>query len=165
MASTEHTLKIKAVLDASQVQGKLNSLKSAPSVGGGIDKTMDLNNAITRLIQALDKIPSNIAKANSQSNGINAMRAGKFAVAYGLGRVGQSAYGLQEASGFDAPNWQKSAMNIGQGALAGAAFGPIGAGIGAGLGAMQSALDYWTESLKKSVEELDEWNKAVREAA
>lgn len=93
------------------------------------------------------------------------MRAAKFALAYGIGRVGQSAYGLQEASGFEASNWQKYAMNVGQGAMAGAAFGPAGAAIGAGLGLVQSALDYWTESLKKSVEALDEWNKSVKEAS
>lgn len=130
-----------------------------------MDRSLDLNNAISRLIQALDKIPSNIVKANSQTNDISLRRAGKFAVSYGIGRVGQSAYGLQEASGFDAPNWQKSAMNIGQGALAGAAFGPVGAGIGAGLGIIQSVLDDWAASLKKSVEELDEWNRSVKEAS
>lgn len=56
-------------------------------------------------------------------------------------------------------------QNILGGAMAGAAFGPIGAGIGAGFGTLQSILDNWAESLKKSVEELDEWNKSVKEAS
>lgn len=56
-------------------------------------------------------------------------------------------------------------MNIGQGAMAGAAFGPAGAAVGATLGLIQTALDSWTEGLKRSVEELDEWNKSVKEAS
>lgn len=166
MATTTHNLKIKAVLDTSEIRSQLNGIKESNPVGGGLNSSLDLNNAITRLVQALDKLPNRIERAQKQSRvpEFNARAFGSFAMAYGFGRVGQAATRLQEASGFEAPGWQNSFKNIGESALAGAAFGPTGAAIGAGLGLVQSALEYWAESLRKSVEELDEWNRSVKEA-
>lgn len=167
MATSTHNLKIKAVLDTSEIRSQLNGIRESNAVGSGVNSSLDLNNAITRLVQALDKLPNRIEKTQKQSSGpeFNARAFGSFAMAYGFGRVGQAATRLQEASGFEAPGWQNSFKNIGESALAGAAFGPAGAAIGAGLGLVQSALEHWAESLRKSVEELDEWNRSVKEAA
>ena len=67
MATTTHNLKIKAVLDTSEIRGKLNGIRESSPVGGGVGSSLDLNNAISRLIQALDKLPSNITREQKSS--------------------------------------------------------------------------------------------------
>lgn len=128
---------------------------------------MDLNNAITRLVQALDKLPSNITKAQKQSGGhdFNARAVGRFAMGYGVNKFGTSFSDLLEAKGYSQTKTIQSALtNIGTGALAGSAFGPIGAGIGAAFGAATTAIDYWTDSVKKSQEEIQKWNDIIKAA-
>lgn len=165
MATSEHTLKIKAVLDSSQVQSQLQGLKTS-TVGNGVDNTMSLNNAITRLIQAIDKLPSNIAKEQKSSGqDFNAKAFSRFALGYGVNKFGTSFSDLLEAKGYSQAKTAQSALtNIGTGALAGSAFGPIGAGIGAAFGLATTAIDYWTDSVKKSQEELQKWNDIIKAA-
>ena len=67
MATTTHNLKIKAVLDTSEIKHQLNGIRESSPVGSGLNSSLDLNNAINRLIQALDKLPTNITREQKQS--------------------------------------------------------------------------------------------------
>ena len=102
MATTTHNLKIKAVLDTSEIRSQLNGIRESSPVGGGVNSSLDLNNAINRLIQALDKLPSNISREQKQSGGtnFNARAFAAFAMGYGINRVGNSFADLLEAKGY-----------------------------------------------------------------
>ena len=167
MATTTHNLKIKAVLDTSEIRGKLNGIRESNAVGSGVNSSLDLNNAINRLIQALDKLPSNISREQKQSGGtnFNARAFASFAMGYGISRVGNSFADLLEAKGYSqAKNVQSAFTNIGTGAVAGAAFGPAGAALGASIGGLTAALDYWTSKLKESSQGIEEFNRKMSAA-
>ena len=168
MATTTHNLKIKAVLDTSEIRGKLNGIRESSPVGGGVNSSLDLSNAINRLIQALDKLPSNISREQKQSGvtqNFNARAFAGFAVGYGINKIGNSFSKLLEEKGYSKTDVVKSALtNIGTGAVAGAAFGPAGAALGAAFGVATAAIDSWADSVKKSQDELEKWNSIIKEA-
>ena len=167
MATTTHNLKIKAVLDTSEIRSQLNGIRESSPVGSGLNSSLDLNNAINRLIQALDKLPSNISREQKQSGGtnFNARAFAGFAVGYGINKIGNSFSELLEAKGYSKTDVVKSALtNIGTGAVAGAAFGPAGAALGAAFGVATAAIDSWADSVKKSQDELEKWNSIIKEA-
>ena len=167
MATTTHNLKIKAVLDTSEIRSQLNGIRESSPVGGGLNSSLDLNNAISRLIQALDKLPSNISREQKQSGGtnFNARAFASFAMGYGVNRVGNSFVDLLEAKGYTQAKTVQSALtNIGTGAVAGAAFGPAGAALGASIGGLTSALDYWTSKLKESSRGIEDFNRKISAA-
>ena len=167
MATTTHNLKIKAVLDTSEIRGKLNGIRESNAVGSCVNSSLDLNNAISRLIQALDKLPSNITREQKQSGGtnFNARAFASFAIGYGVNRVGNSFADLLEAKGYSQAKTVQSAFtNIGTGAVAGAAFGPAGAALGASIGGLTAALDYWTSKLKESSRGIEEFNRKMSAA-
>ena len=167
MATSTHNLKIKAVLDTSEIRSQLNGIRESSPVGGGLNSSLDLNNAISRLIQALDKLPSNISREQKQSGGtnFNARAFASFAMGYGVNRVGNSFVDLLEAKGYTQAKTVQSALtNIGTGAVAGAAFGPAGAALGASIGGLTSALDYWTSKLKESSQGIEEFNRKMSAA-
>lgn len=168
MATTTHNLKIKAVLDTSEIRGKLNGIRESNAVGSGVNSSLDLNNAINRLIQALDKLPSNISREQKQSgvtSNFNARAFAAFAMGYGINRVGNSFADLLEAKGYSQAKTTQSALtNIGTGAVAGAAFGPAGAALGASIGGLTAALDYWTSKLKESSQGIEEFNRKMSAA-
>ena len=167
MATTTHNLKIKAVLDTSEIRSQLNGIRESSPVGGGLNSSLDLNNAINRLIQALDKLPTNITREQKQSGGtnFNARAFASFAMGYGVNRVGNSFVDLLEAKGYTQAKTVQSALtNIGTGAVAGAAFGPAGAALGASIGGLTAALDYWTSKLKESSQGIEEFNRKMSAA-
>lgn len=168
MATTTHNLKIKAVLDTSEIRSQLNGIRESSAVGSGVNSSLDLNNAISRLIQALDKLPSNISREQKQSgvtSNFNARAFAAFAVGYGINKIGNSFSELLEAKGYSKTDVVKSALtNIGTGAVAGAAFGPAGAALGAAFGVATAAIDSWADSVKKSQDELQKWNDIIKEA-
>ncbi len=167
MATTTHNLKIKATLDTSEIRGKLNGIRESNAVGSGINSSLDHNNAINRLIQALDKLPTNISREQKQSDGtnFNARAFAGFAVGYGINKIGNSFSELLEAKGYSKTDVVKSALtNIGTGAVAGAAFGPAGAALGAAFGVATAAIDSWADSVKKSQDELQKWNDIIKAA-
>ena len=167
MATTTHNLKIKAVLDTSEIRSQLNGIRESSPVGGGVNSSLDFNNAINRLIQALDKLPSNISREQKQSGGtnFNGRAFASFAMGYGVSRVGNSFADLLEAKGYSqAKNVQSALTNIGTGAVAGAAFGPAGAALGASIGGLTSALDYWTSKLKESSRGIEDFNRKISAA-
>ena len=168
MATTTHNLKIKAVLDTSEIRSQLNGIRESNAVGSGVNSSLDLNNAISRLIQALDKLPSNISREQKQSgvtSNFNARAFAAFAIGYGVSRVGNSFADLLEAKGYSqAKNVQSALTNIGTGAVAGAAFGPAGAALGASIGGLTAALDYWTSKLKESSQGIEEFNRKMSAA-
>ena len=167
MATTTHNLKIKAVLDTSEIRSQLNGIRESNAVGSGVNSSLDLNNAISRLIQALDKLPSNISREQKQSGGtnFNARAFASFAMGYGINRVGNSFADLLEAKGYSQAKTTQSALtNIGTGAVAGAAFGPAGAALGASIGGLTAALDYWTSKLKESSQGIEEFNRKMSAA-
>ena len=167
MATTTHNLKIKAALDTSEIRGKLNGIRESNAVGSGVNSSLDLNNAINRLIQALDKLPTNISREQKLSGGtnFNARAFAGFAVGYGINKIGNSFSELLEAKGYSKTDVVKSALtNIGTGAVAGAAFGPAGAALGAAFGVATAAIDSWADSVKKSQDELQKWNEIIKEA-
>ena len=168
MATTTHNLKIKAVLDTSEIRSQLNGIRESNAVGSGVNSSLDLNNAINRLIQALDKLPTNITREQKQSgvtSNFNARAFAGFAVGYGINKIGNSFSELLEAKGYSKTDVVKSALtNIGTGAVAGAAFGPAGAALGAAFGVATAAIDSWADSVKKSQDELEKWNTIIKEA-
>ena len=167
MATTTHNLKIKAVLDTSEIKSQLNGIRESSPVGRGVNSSLDLNNAINRLIQALDKLPSNISREQKQSGGtnFNGRAFAAFAMGYGINRVGNSFADLLEAKGYSQAKTVQSALtNIGTGAVAGAAFGPAGAAFGASIGGLTSALDYWTSKLKESSRGIEDFNRKISAA-
>ena len=168
MATTTHNLKIKAVLDTSEIRSQLNGIRESSPVGSGVNSSLDLNNAINRLIQALDKLPTNITREQKQSgvaSNFNARAFAGFAVGYGINKIGNSFSELLEAKGYSKTDVVKSALtNIGTGAVAGAAFGPAGAALGAAFGVATAAIDSWADSVKKSQDELEKWNSIIKEA-
>ena len=167
MATTTHNLKIKAVLDTSEIRSQLNGIRESSPVGGGVNSSLDFNNAINRLIQALDKLPSNISREQKQSGGtnFNGRAFASFAMGYGVSRVGNSFADLLEAKGYSQAKTVQSALtNIGTGAVAGAAFGPAGAALGASIGGLTSALDYWTSKLKESSRGIEDFNRKISAA-
>ena len=168
MATTTHNLKIKAVLDSSEIRSQLNGIRESNAVGSSVNSSLDLNNAINRLIQALDKLPSNISREQKQSgvtSNFNARAFASFAMGYGISRVGNSFADLLEAKGYSqAKNVQSALTNIGTGAVAGAAFGPAGAALGASIGGLTTALDYWTSKLKESSQGIEEFNRKMSAA-
>ena len=157
MATTTHNLKIKAVLDTSEIRSQLNGIRESSPVGGGVNSSLDFNNAINRLIQALDKLHTNISREQKQSGvaqNFNARAFAGFAVGYGINKIGNSFSELLEAKGYSKTDVVKSALtNIGTGAVAGAAFGVATA-----------AIDSWADSIKKSQDEIDKWNSIIKEA-
>ena len=168
MATTTHNLKIKAALDTSEIRSQLNGIRESNAVGSGINSSLDLNNAISRLIQALDKLPTNITreqKSSGVTSNFNARAFAGFAVGYGINKIGNSFSELLEAKGYSKTDVVKSALtNIGTGAVAGAAFGPAGAALGAAFGVATAAIDSWADSVKKSQDELEKWNEIIKEA-
>ena len=167
MATTTHNLKIKAVLDTSEIRSQLNGIRESNAVGSGVNSSLDLNNAINRLIQALDKLPTNITREQKQSGGnnFNARAFASFVMGYGVNRVGNSISDLLEAKGYSQAKTAQSALtNIGTGAVAGAAFGPAGAALGASIGGLTAALDYWTSKLKESSQGIEEFNRKMSAA-
>ena len=168
MATTTHNLKIKAVLDTSEIRSQLNGIRESNAVGSGVNSSLDLNNAISRLIQALDKLPTNITREQKQSgvtSNFNARAFAAFAIGYGVNRVGNSFADLLEAKGYSQAKTAQSALtNIGAGAVAGAAFGPAGAALGASIGGLTAALDYWTSKLKESSQGIEEFNRKMSAA-
>lgn len=168
MATTTHNLKIKAVLDTSEIRSQLNGIRESSPVGGGVNSSLDINNAISRLIQALDKLPTNITKEQKQSGvtqNFNARAFAGFAVGYGINKIGNSFSDLLEEKGYSKTDVVKSALtNIGTGAVAGAAFGPAGAALGAAFGVAVAAIDSWSDSVKKSQDELEKWNEIIKDA-
>ena len=168
MATTTHNLKIKAVLDTSEIRSQLNGIRESNAVGSGVNSSLDLNNAINRLIQALDKLPTNITREQKQSgvaSNFNARAFAGFAVGYGINKIGNSFSELLEEKGYSNTDVIKSALtNIGTGAVAGAAFGPAGAALGAAFGVATAAIDSWADSVKKSQDELEKWNEIIKEA-
>ena len=167
MATTTHNLKIKAVLDTSEIRSQLNGIRESSPVGGGVNSSLDFNNAINRLIQALDKLPTNISREQKQSGGtnFNGRAFASFAMGYGVSRVGNSFADLLEAKGYSqAKNVQSALTNIGTGAVAGAAFGPAGAALGASIGGLTAALDYWTSKLKESSRGIEDFNRKISAA-
>ena len=168
MATTTHNLKIKAVLDTSEIRSQLNGIRESNAVGSGVNSSLDLNNAISRLIQALDKLPTNITREQKQSgvaSNFNARAFAAFAVGYGINKIGNSFSELLEAKGYSKTDVVRSALtNIGTGTVAGAAFGPAGAALGAAFGVATAAIDSWADSVKKSQDELQKWNEIIKEA-
>ena len=168
MATTTHNLKIKATLDTSEIRGKLNGIRESNAVGSGVNASLDLNNAINRLIQALDKLPTNVSREQKQSGvaqNFNARAFAGFVVGYGINKIGNSFSELLEAKGYSKTDVVKSALtNIGTGAVAGAAFGPAGAALGASIGGLTAALDYWTSKLKESSQGIEEFNRKMSAA-
>ena len=167
MATTTHNLKIKAVLDTSEIRSQLNGIRESSPVGGGVNSSLDFNNAINRLIQALDKLPTNISREQKQSGGtnFNGRAFASFAMGYGVSRVGNSFADLLEAKRYSqAKNVQSALTNIGTGAVAGAAFGPAGAALGASIGGLTAALDYWTSKLKESSRGIEDFNRKISAA-
>ena len=167
MATTTHNLKIKAVLDTSEIRSQLNGIRESSPVGGGVNSSLDFNNAINRLIQALDKLPSNITREQKQSGGtnFNGRAFASFAMGYGVSRVGNSFADLLEAKGYSQAKTAQSALtNIGTGAVAGSAFGLAGAALGASIGGLTAALDYWTSKLKESSRGIEDFNRKISAA-
>ena len=177
MATTTHDLKLRAILDVSQVKQQVQQLNSKNTVNldaSGISHSINLlNQTISKFTSSLEKLSQHTQQAavkiNNASN--QAFTLGR------LGEIGKVVAGIAvERAGGSAKNYFESTGNVaaantsdffskfGRGALAGSAGGWIGAAIGGGFGALEFAFDKLADNAKKAADELAHYQQAMETA-
>ena len=177
MATTTHDLKLRALLDVSQVKQQVQQLNSKSTVNldaSGINNSINaLNRTITKFTTSLEKLSlsteqtSNKLKQTGQQTG--GIGLGSFGKGAGLALLGMAVNNVGRA----AQNYYKTVGNedlatmfsmggkVGGSALAGfAAGGPIGAVGGAILG----GAEWWFENLADEAKKAAEKFKSVQES-
>lgn len=144
--SSEYTLKLRAVLDTTEVDAKLQSLGSASGLGNLDESLSKLNSAVDKLAQSLDKVGKNAQSANMSLGKMKTAAAALLAT-----NVMQNAAQLNPALG--------TGLNIAMGGVQGAAIGNmLGYGVGggivgagaAGIGAIQ---DWYVQNKLNNINE------------
>ena len=177
MATTTHDLKLRAILDVSQVKQQVQQLNSKNTVNldaSGISHSINLlNQTISKFTSSLEKLSQHTQQAavkiNNASN--QAFTLGR------LGEIGKVVAGIAvERAGGSAKNYFESTGNVaaantsdffskfGRGALAGSAGGWIGAAIGGGFGALEFAFDKLADNAKKAADELAHYQQTMETA-
>ena len=175
MATTTHDLKLRALLDVSQVKQQVQQLNAQNSVNldaSGISHSINLlNQTISKFTNSLEKLSQHTQQAavkiNNASNqtGSNWGQIGKFAAGFAVQHVGNKARDYFQAVGNDtAASTSDFLSKVGGGAVAGSAAGWIGAAGGAIFGAAEFALEQLAENAKKAAEELAAYNKTMADA-
>lgn len=172
MATTTHDLKLRALLDVSQVKQQVQQLNAKNTVNldsSGISHSINLlNQTISKFTNSLEKLSQNTQQAavkiNNASNqaGSNWGQIGKLAAGFAVEHIGNKASDYFKAVGNDtAANTSDFLSKVGRGALFGSTAGWIGAGIGGGLGTLEFAFEKLADNANKAAEELDEYNKKL----
>ena len=177
MATTTHDLKLRALLDLSQVKQQVQQLNSKNTVNldaSGISHSINLlNQTISKFTNSLEKLSQHtqqaavkINNASNQSFTLGRLgEIGKVVAGIAVERAGGSAKNYFEATGnVAAANTSDFLSKFGRGALAGSAGGWIGAAIGGGFGALEFAFEKLAENAKKAAEELAKYYKQLSDA-
>ena len=177
MATTTHDLKLRALLDVSQVKQQVQQLNSKNTVNldaSGISHSINLlNQTISKFTNSLEKLSQHTQQAavkiNNASNQAFTLgrlgEIGKVVAGIAVERAGGSAKNYFEATGnIAAANTSDFLSKFGRGALAGSAGGWIGAAIGGGFGALEFAFDKLADNAKKAADELAAYNKTLADA-
>lgn len=175
MATTTHDLKLRALLDVSQVKQQVQRLNSKNTVNldaSGISHSINLlNQTISKFTSSLEKLSQHtqqaavkINNANNQS-GFNWGQIGKFAAGFAVEHIGNKARDYFQAAGNDtAANTSDFLSKVGRGAVVGSAAGWIGAAGGAIFGGVEFALEKLADNARKAAEELAAYHKTLSDA-
>ena len=175
MATTTHDLKLRALLDLSQVKQQVQQLNSKNTVNldaSGISHSINLlNQTITKFTNSLEKLSQNThqaaVKINNASNQAesNWGQIGRFAAGFAVEHVGNKARDYFKAAGNEtAADTSNFLSKVGAGAVAGSAAGWIGTAGGAIFGGVEFALEKLAENANKAAEELAKYHKQVSDA-
>ena len=177
MATTTHDLKLRALLDVSQVKQQVQQLNSKNTVNldaSGISHSINLlNQTISKFTNSLEKLSQHTQQAavkiNNASNQAFTLgrlgEIGKVVAGIAVERAGGSAKNYFEATGnVAAANTSDFLSKFGRGALAGSAGGWIGTAIGGGLGALEFAFEQLADKAKKAADELANYQQAMETA-
>ena len=173
--ATTHDLKLRALLDVSQVKQQVQQLNSKNTVNldaSGISHSINLlNQTISKFTNSLEKLSQHtqqsavkINNANNQT-GYNWGQIGTFAAGFAVQHVGNKARDYFQAVGNDtAASTSDFLSKVGGGAVAGSAAGWIGAAGGAIFGGVEFALEKLADNAKKAADELAAYNKTLADA-
>ena len=175
MATTTHDLKLRALLDLSQVKQQVQQLNSKNTVNldaSGISHSINLlNQTIAKFTNSLEKLSQNThqaaVKINNASNQAesNWGQIGKFAAGFAVEHIGNKARDYFKAAGNEtAADASDFLSKVGRGAVAGSAAGWIGAAGGTIFGVVEFALEKLAENAKKAAEELAKYHKQLSDA-
>ena len=169
--ATTHDLKLRALLDVSQVKQQVQQLNSKNTVNldaSGISHSINLlNQTISKFTNSLENLSKNTQQAavkiNNSSNqaGSNWGQIGKIAAGFAVEHIGNKARDYFQATGNEtAASTSDFLSKVGRGALVGSGAGWIGAAGGAIFGGVEFALEQLTDEAKKSAEKF----KSVQES-
>ena len=173
--ATTHDLKLRALLDVSQVKQQVQQLNSKNTVNldsSGISHSINLlNQTISKFTNSLEKLSQHTQQAavkiNNASNqaGSNWSQIGKFAAGFAVEHIGNKASDYFKAVGNEtAADTSDFLSKVGGGAVAGSAAGWIGAAGGAIFGGVEFALEQLADNAKKAADELAAYNKTLADA-
>lgn len=175
MATTTHDLKLRALLDVSQVKQQVQQLNSKNTVNldaSGISHSINLlNQTISKFTNSLEKLSQHTQQAavkiNNASNqaGSNWGQIGKFAAGFAVEHIGNKASEYFRAAGNEtAADTSDFLSKVGRGAVGGSAFGLVGAAGGAIFGGVEFALEQLAGNAKKAAEELAAYQQVITQA-
>ena len=175
MATTTHDLKLRAILDVSQVKQQVQQLNSKNTVNldaSGISHSINLlNQTISKFTSSLENLSKNThqaaVKINNSSNQAvsNWSQIGKFAAGFAVEHIGNKARDYFQAVGNDtAASTSDFLSKVGRGATVGSAAGWIGAAGGAIFGGVEFALEQLADNAKKAAEELAAYQQVLTDA-
>ena len=173
--ATTHDLKLRALLDVSQVKQQVQQLNSKNTVNldaSGISHSINLlNQTISKFTNSLEKLSQHTQQAavkiNNASNqaGSNWGQIGKFAAGFAVEHIGNKARDYFQAAGNDtAASTSNFLSKVTGGTVAGSAAGWIGAAGGAIFGGVEFALEELADNAKKAADELAAYQKVLTEA-
>ena len=173
--ATTHDLRLRALLDISQVKQQVQQLNSKNTVNldaSGISHSINLlNQTISKFTNSLEKLSQHTQQAavkiNNASNqaGSNWSQIGRFAAGFAVEHVGNKASDYFKAVGNDtAASTSNFLSKVGGGAVAGSAAGWIGAAGGAIFGGVEFALEQLADNAKKAADELAHYQQAMETA-
>ena len=175
MATTTHDLKLRAILDVSQVKQQVQQLNSKNTVNldaSGISHSINLlNQTISKFTSSLENLSKNTQQAavkinNSSNQAVsNWSQIGKFAAGFAVEHIGNKASDYFKAVGNDtAASTSDFLSKVGRGVLVGSSAGWIGAAGGAIFGGIEFALEQLADNAKKAAEELAAYQQVLAEA-
>ena len=175
MATTTHDLKLRAILDVSQVKQQVQQLNSKNTVNldaSGISHSINLlNQTISKFTSSLENLSKNTQQAavkinNSSNQAVsNWSQIGKFAAGFAVEHIGSKASDYFKAVGNEtAASTSDFLSKVGRGALVGSGAGWIGAAGGAIFGGVEFALEQLADNAKKAAEELAAYQQVLTDA-
>ena len=175
MATTTHDLKLRAILDVSQVKQQVQQLNSKNTVNldaSGISHSINLlNQTISKFTSSLENLSKNTQQAavkinNSSNQAVsNWSQIGKFAAGFAVEHIGNKASDYFKAAGNDtAASTSDFLSKVGRGVLVGSGAGWIGAAGGAIFGGIEFALEQLADNAKKAAEELAAYQQVLADA-